>query len=117
MATGDVLALGLSIPLLMAVSLLYDALVLRWSERKKLGAGADRPSRANPVASTSRELDDDRGREADLDGDSARPHPDASAWPARRLSWRSERDRSSEPSAARAYQTRENEKQRNRCGR
>ncbi len=76
MATGDVLALGLSIPLLMAISFLYDALVLRWSERKKLGAGANRASRANAVASTSRELDDDGGREAHLDGDAARPHPD-----------------------------------------
>ena len=30
MAYSEVLALALSIPLLLAVSLLYDALVLRW---------------------------------------------------------------------------------------
>jgi hypothetical protein len=46
MATRDVLALALSIPLLVAVSFLYDASVLRWSEKARVATAP--PPLANP---------------------------------------------------------------------
>ena len=36
MASCDVLALALSIPLLVAVCFVYDAFVLRWTERRRI---------------------------------------------------------------------------------
>jgi hypothetical protein len=46
MASSDVLALALSIPLLVAVCVVYDALFLRWRERRRARRGdvADRLS-------------------------------------------------------------------------
>ncbi len=48
MAPSDVIALGLSIPLLVAVSVAYDVVVLRWSERSARRREGSRGSPLRP---------------------------------------------------------------------
>ena len=60
MASVDVFALALSIPLLLVVSLLYDALVLRWIERRRArGAAASLRDRFRGTEALSEDREQD----------------------------------------------------------